>query len=197
MRKVICLFASVMILCCSCVGCENQDAQLDLTQARNISELATLECYYHNVARFYREKSSTWKIWEPNTKYWPWEKDTNFWIEYEGTITLGVDSSKIKMNIDGEKVAVFIPKAKILDVGIDENTFNEKSYIIGGDTTPPKAIEQVKAMDDAEKRMIETVKKDNSLLNNAQKEVENVLNSYIKNIGKLIDVDYKVTWKYE
>ena len=197
MKRLICLLMSVMILCSSCVGFVDQGLQLDLTQARNISELATIECYYHNVARFYREKSSTWKFWEPNTKYWPWEKDTKFWIEYEGTIKMGVDASEIKMDVDGKKVVVVIPKAKILDVGIDEKTFNKKSYVIGTNTTAPEVIEQVKAMASAEKRMVETAKNDVGLLNNAQQEVGNVLNAYIKNVGDLIGVKYKIVWKYE
>lgn len=36
----------------------------DLAQIRSICDLATLECYYHNVAKSTKEKGSDWHIWE-------------------------------------------------------------------------------------------------------------------------------------
>ena len=50
------------------------------------------------------------------------------WIEYEAEATLGIDMSKLNINISGEKVTVTMPKVEILSVGIKEETLNKKSY---------------------------------------------------------------------
>ena len=42
------------------------------------------------------------------------EKDKNFWISYDGIVTLGIDSSKLDVKVDGENVKIHIPEAKVL-----------------------------------------------------------------------------------
>ncbi len=197
MKRIIGLFIVMIIICSSCGGSREPDAQLDVLQVRNIAHLATLNCYYHNVAMGHRNDSSTWRFWEKNTKFWLWDRDTDFWIEYEGVITLGVDESKIKMNVDEENVTVTIPKAKVLDEDIVDATYDGDSEIKGADTTEPTIEEENKAIKSAQDKMEKTVKSDTILLNNAQIRAKEVIDNYIEEIGKMIKVNYKVVWNYE
>ena len=40
--------------------------------------------------------------------YLLWKKDKNFWISYDGIVTLGIDSSKLDVKVDGENVKIHI-----------------------------------------------------------------------------------------
>ena len=60
----------------------------DLAQIRSICDLATLECYYHNVAKSTKEKGSGLAHLG--------EKERKFWIEYTGVVKIGIEMSDVK-----------------------------------------------------------------------------------------------------
>ena len=99
MKKTIEVLVIVAMigLFCSC-GAEQEAADTmqmepQLSQMKTISELATMKCYYHNVAEYYQKNASGYLLWK---------KDKNFWISYDGIVTLGIDSSKLDVKVDGE-----------------------------------------------------------------------------------------------
>lgn len=64
---------------CSC-GAEQEAADTmqmepQLSQMKTISEWATMECYYHNVAEYYQKNASGYLLWK---------KDKNFWTVMMG-----------------------------------------------------------------------------------------------------------------
>ena len=63
-----------------------------------------MQCYYHNVAKYKEENASG---------FWLWAKDKHFWIEYSGVVTLGIDTSQVYMEIDGDTVTI-TPNHKLL-----------------------------------------------------------------------------------
>ena len=77
----------------------------DLAQIRSICDLATLECYYHNVAKSTKEKGSGLAHLG--------EKERKFWIEYTGVVKIGIEMSDVKMDVNGTSVQITIPGAKI------------------------------------------------------------------------------------
>ena len=77
----------------------------DLAQIRSICDLATLECYYHNVAKSTKEKGSGLAHLG--------EKERKFWIEYTGVVKIGIEMSDVKMDVNGTSVQITIPRAKI------------------------------------------------------------------------------------
>ena len=81
-----------------------------------ICELATLECYYHDVAEFRQDATGVFKI--------GYKK---YWIEYNGIVKYGVDAKDIKVNKPDKNgvVKVFIPEAKILSVDVDINSMSD------------------------------------------------------------------------
>ena len=77
MKKTIEVLVIVAMigLFCSC-GAEQEAADTmqmepQLSQMKTISELATMKCYYHNVAEYYQKNASGYLLWK---------KDKNFWI---------------------------------------------------------------------------------------------------------------------
>ena len=80
----------------------------DISQVKAICDLATLETYYHNVAKYNKPAQSG-----INHLF---EKDRKLWIEYTGTAKIGIDMSKVDMQIDGNDITVKLPKAKILSL---------------------------------------------------------------------------------
>ena len=193
MRKglvLICL--GIILLCCACSKKEPQ-IQPQETQMRSICELATLECYYHNVAK--SEKKAGSGISHLG------EVDRKFWIEYTGIAKIGIDMSKVDMKIEGEKVTVFIPNAKLLSIDISETDLNEKSYITSGDSwfnnNKITADDQTSAINNAQSTMAESVKNNSSLLLSAQSRAQELIENYIVQLGQLSNIEYKIEWVYE
>ena len=63
-NKVIALLTAVMLLLCMGCGKSSDDiksslkAEPESSQMKMICELATMECYYHNVAKYLEEDAS-------------------------------------------------------------------------------------------------------------------------------------------
>ena len=190
MKKIFAVILFVTLLS-SFVSCASQssktkDIEPQLSQLESICELATMKCYYHNVAKFYEKEAEGW---------WFWAKDKNFWIEYDAIITLGVDFSEVNMTVSGNDVAVTLPQAKILNYNVDSKSLEDSSsYITEGGSAEPKAEDQRKAFEESEKALLETVSADKTLFSEARNRVKNLIEEYIKNIGELVDVKYNIKW---
>ena len=50
----------IIIICFFCAACAKQSKSIEpkAAQMRSICELATMECYYHNVAKYKEENAS-------------------------------------------------------------------------------------------------------------------------------------------
>lgn len=110
MKKLITLFV-VLTLCLTIISCsteknESQEVEPQVSQMKSICELATMKCYYHNVAKYTKEDASG---------FWFWRKDRKFWVEYAGIVTIGIDTSKINMEVQDENVTITIPQAQVLN----------------------------------------------------------------------------------
>ena len=77
-----------------------------LSQVRSIWQLATLECYYHNVEKSAKTKGTGLAH--------VGEKERKFWSEYTGVAKIGIDMSDVNMKVDGTSVEITIPDAKWL-----------------------------------------------------------------------------------
>ena len=162
----------------------------DIMQIRSICNLATLECYYHNVAKSIKEAGSGISRWG--------EKDRKFWIEYTGSAKIGIDMSKVSMKIEGENITISMPNAKLLSIDIEELT--QDSYIISDDGWNENKItaeDQTAAINDAQATMKKSVESNNALLLNAQNRAKNLIENYINKMGELSCVSYTIQWEYE
>lgn len=196
-RKRLCTVFFILLLF-SLIGCSvasqsNQEQAdkkaepLNLGQLKSVCELATLECYYHNTA-----KSSTDK------KILFWNTNKKLWMEYSGIVKIGIDISRLELDISDQVVTITLPEAKVIsckvdDASLSKDTFYTEQTGFGADQIT--AQDQTDAFAKAQQTMLEEVEKDESLLFQAQERARTLLLHYVKNIGDTIGVEYEVKWK--
>lgn len=187
MRKglvLICL--GIILLCCAC-GKEEPQIQPQETQMRSICELATLECYYHNVAKYKEEDAEGILLWK---------KDKHFWMEYEGVVTLGIDAALVTIDVNGTELSITIPPARILECKVDEESLTPDAIIVAKKSADVKAEDQMEAFAEAQSKMQQTAASDTTLLANAQQRAQKLLEDYVNNIGNLTGQQYNIKWIY-
>lgn len=190
-RKIF-LLCLVLILSSTCISCAKSDEHKktikpQVTQMKSICELATMECYYHNVAKYTKEDA---------VGFWLWKKDKRFWIEYSGVVKIGIDASLVTLEVNEDTVTITIPKAKVLGKEVDPASLTEDSYILDGDSADIDAQDQTKAFDIAQKNMMKTAAEDSALLASAQQRAQTLLEEYVVNIGDVVGKEYSIQWKY-
>ncbi len=191
MKKLMCILISAVLML-SLAACSNTepdpvDLEPDTSQMKAICELAVMDCYYHNVAK-YELKDAEGFLW--------WTKDKNFWIEYSGVVTLGVDVSRVTVEVDGTKVTISIPAAEVLSCTVDSSSLTEDSYIVAKDSAAIEAEDEIEAFSVAQADLEVTASQDTALLASAQQQAQQLLEDYITNIGKATGKSYSIEWIY-
>lgn len=188
------LFLSFLsILCFSgCMEKEVEAKEPDIVQVRNICNLATLECYYHNVAKSIKPAGIGISHLGEN--------DRKFWIEYTGIARLGIDMSDVTMKVKETDIEINLPAAKVLNISIDKDSLSEDSYIASKDGINRNKIsaeDQTAAIRKAQEDMKETVRANSSLLLNAQYRAKKLIENYIEQLGKAQGIEYSIKWELE
>lgn len=192
MKRIIALFLTVMVLLsCSACGKKEEEKCVDMepqvSQMKAICELAVMDCYYHNVAKF-TEKDAEGALF--------WKKDKHFWVEYSGIVRLGVDVSQVVIEVTGTDIAITLPEAKVLGCKVDSSSLNEDSFIIDKDSAKVSAEDEIAAYEMAQSKLEETASNDKTLLANAQQRAQALLEDYITNIGNAVGKNYTIKWVY-
>ena len=190
MKRWISLFLC-MVTVVSLVSCgkqEEKNQQPELAQMRAICELAVMDCYYHNVAKYSEENAET--------ILWLWKKDKQFWIEYTGVVTLGIDVAQVDMEVEGEEVTITIPEAQIMNCVVEKDSLSEDSFIVAKGSAKISAEDEVAAFTVAQKDLEETVAEDTVLLNAARQRAQVLLEDYVMNIGQATGKEYSIRWVY-
>ena len=179
----------IIIMCFSSVSCAKEIKNIapETSQMKSICELAVMECYYHNVAK-YKEENATGILW--------WEKDRHFWMEYAGVVTIGVDTSLMNIEVKDENVTITIPPAKVLGCKVDETTLTEDSFIVAQNSAKVEAEHQTEAFKSAKDKLESEAKSNFTLLAAAQQRVQKLLEDYVTNIGNSVGKTYKIKWIY-
>ena len=188
MKKYLSVILIIMI-CFSSMACAKEVKNIapDTARMKSICELAVMECYYHNVAK-YKEENATGMLW--------WEKDRHFWMEYAGIVTIGVDTSLMNIEVEDENVTITIPPAKVLGCKVDETTLTEDSFIVAQNSAKVEAEHQTEAFKSAKDKLESEAKSNFTLLAAAQQRVQKLLEDYVTNIGNSIGKTYKIKWIY-
>ncbi|MBP1918191.1 DUF4230 domain-containing protein [Youngiibacter multivorans] len=189
MIRKISMILLIMGMSCTFVSCsEQKEATLKLqeSQMKSIAQLATMECYYHNVAKFKEDAGGIF----------PWNKDKHFWIEYSGSVKIGIDASLVKIDIDDDIIKIQIPEAKVLSYEANQETITEDSFIVAEDSAKITAEDETKAFEEAQKNMVLEVSRDSTLMASAQQRAQKIIEEYIDSIGKAVGREYRVEWEY-
>lgn len=187
MKKIIvlCLAITMLFTACGKKG-EEVTKELSITQMQTICELATLKCYYHNVAKLTKEKEVLW-----------WDTSAELWIEYSGIVKLGVDIANLDMQVNGNQVTITMPKAEVLTCQVDQTSLNEDAYYTtreGLGAEKINADDQTEAIKTAQENMLESVQSDESLLQQAEQRAQELLEQYVKNVGDAMGITYEVSF---
>lgn len=195
MRRVYFGWIFIVMLTVTLMGCAKQETvkapEPKIEQVRSICNLATLQCYYHNVAK--SDKKAEKGLTHIG------EKDRKFWIEYTGVANIGIDISQVQMKVNGTDIEVTLPEAKLLNISIDKETLNENSYISSADGLNKNKItadDQSKAINQAQQEMENTVKSNKTLLLNAQNRAKTLIENYIQQLGDASNTEYNIKWNY-
>lgn len=191
MKKLTCILISAVLTLSLAACSDTEPAPVDMepktSQMKAICELAVMDCYYHNVAK-YELKDAEGFLW--------WTKDKNFWIEYSGVVTIGIDVSRVTVEVDGTKVTISIPAAEVLRYTVDSNSLTEDSYIVAKGSAAIEAEDEIAAFSVAQADLEATASKDTALLASAQQQAQQLLEDYITNIGKATGKSYSIEWIY-
>lgn len=184
------IIAVFLILCISSflfTGCSDPDKEVDFSEIQSVCELATLKCYYHNVAKSETEASGLLKIFGVGYK--------KIWTEYSGIVELGIDVNKVSISKPDAKgvVKIIIPDAEILNVNLDEDSM-KKPLTDTGFLTKVTKEEETAALASAQADMEKTAKENQALLTQARERAKKIIESYVKNAGGQVGETYTVEW---
>lgn len=187
MKKLTALLLCCLTLlgCASCAGGQVPEIEPQVSRMRSICELAVMECYYHNVAKYKEEDAAGILLWK---------KDKHFWIEYSGVVELGVDASLVSMELQEDTVTITLPEAKVLSCTVDSTSLTEDSFIVDQGSAKITAEDETAAFAQAQARMEEAAAGDRVLLSNARQRAQTLLEEYVKNIGQAVGKEYAVRW---
>ena len=191
MTKKIVLFL-ILILCLMGTSCGNATqekpiAEPQLAQVRSICELAVIECYYHNVAK-YSEEDAEGILW--------WKKDKRFWIEYDVVVKYGIDVSLVKLDVTDTQITITLPEAEVQECNVISSSLTEDSYIVDSNSAKITAEDETIAFTEAQKQLEESAANNKALLSEAQRRAQILLTDYVTNLGNATGKHYSIQWIY-
>lgn len=194
-KKIITIF-SILLIATVLTGCgkdELVDTAKNLEKINLTGDLVTYVAYYHNVVE--HEK----RVGNKLTNIF--EKKRELFAEYKGTIKLGINFSKVKIEADGNKIIVRIPPGMIIgEPNVDEEYFTKDKFIENKDGINPNPItinDFNDAMKKAQNNMKTDAEKDEKLLDMAQKRAKLIIEENIKQFISNSDILDNIEWKYE
>lgn len=192
-NKILITFIMVSIVILSLSGC-NQNAKEEpvnlkpqTSNMKTIAELAVMDVYYHNVAKF-KEEGPKWKLFG--------KKDKHFWIEYSGIVKIGIDVSLLSIVVNENVVEITIPNAKVLEYEVDQDKLTNASYLYAEDSVEGSAEDETKAFQEAQIEMVRVASTDTTLLASAQQRAQKLLEEYVNTIGETTGKKYSIQWSY-
>lgn len=191
-NKVISALLCAALVAGCLIGCaqKEEEAKPDFSGYKSVTELATLDCSYHNVAEISNDGSNILFGAGPNLTY------KKGWFEYDGKIKLGIDVSKVNISDPDENgnVTITVPQATVIGLpDIDDSTLSDV-YEDTGFLADITAKEKTEALSYAQECMKTTAENDQALLTTARDRAKNALERYVKKVGELLGKEYTVTF---
>lgn len=196
MKKIsVYIILTISILLLS--GCGKTNHELTAEKVKKLEltgNLITYQAYYHNVIEYNKSPHSGILNFL--------EKERRLFVEYNGTIKIGISLSKVKIKVDGNKINIFIPKAKVIgEPNIDKTDFDAKKFIESKDgliiKNPITADDSTSAFDKAQKELKEAAMNDEELLSQAQKRAKILIEEKINQLNDSNKSDLNISWEYE
>lgn len=188
--RIVCLGLAFCLGSFTLGGCASKaSAEPDFSGLRDIAELASLECYYHNVAKYHKDADGIlFGLGSIGEK--------NMWFEYDGIVKMGLNIDKVAISEPDANgvVTVTIPSVEILGhPDIDTNSMTEPLEE-NGLFTSLTAAEKSEALATAQANLVETANNDDRSKAQAAERAKSLLEQYVKNTGEALGKSYTVKW---
>jgi len=163
-------------------------------QVRNICKLATLEVYFHSVAKAVKPASTGLSGIN--------QEDRRFWIEYSGYATVGIDMNKVVMTINGNNVNVKIPHATLLgEIKVDSSSYDMNSIAVETQSAwksdnPITAADVTKAIRESNLYTMLDILKDKGMMLTAEERAMDFIRKYIAQISAYSKTQFTVNFEY-
>ena len=186
-NKIIGIVLTLSIMANGLYGCGKTKVEPDFSSINSVCELATLECYYHNVAKYEVDANGLFKFMGAGYK--------KIWIEYSGIVNLGIDMNKLHVSEPDEDnvITIEIPDAEIQSVDLDEDSMSEP-YTDKGIFTKITTEEKTETIAKAQEDMKETAEENTQMFAQAKERAKAIIEGYIKNMGNEIGEEYTIKW---
>lgn len=167
---------------------KQNDRQVSESNIKRICELATLECYYHNVSNWTQDAYGPFAF----TGY----GEKKLWIEYDGMVRVGIKAGEIHFSEPDKDnvITVTIPTATILSKDLDENSISEISSdrTVLFFTDAVNTEDRRKALAAAQEDMEESASRNETILAEAQDRAKKIIERNIIAAGEAAGIHYKV-----
>lgn len=186
-KILICLFIWLAF-----TGCEKNEnntlSELNVSDMREIAELATVECYFHNVAKSEQILGKAW--------YEFWKDDhIKFWIEYDGVVKIGINADKLKIKVNDTKVKITLPETEVLSVTVNSESLDRNtSFYYDNTGGKPSVEDETKVFESAQENMKVAAVANSTLMINAKENAKELLENYVKAVGDALGVIYTIDW---
>lgn len=189
---MVLLFVAIAVTWLIPVVHNKQQELFDTTEfsaVDKICELATLKCYYHDVAELKKEPKGPFKLGVAQYGY------KKLWMEYDGIVQVGIDVNEVKVNSPDKDgvVRIYVPEARILDVSAQIDSMKDPISDTGWFTSITTE-EKAEAFAEAQAKMKEEAQSNGSILSQAQNNAKELLKQYVINVGKQLNKQYTVQW---
>ena len=154
-------------------------SKASLEKVFEISELSTVDYSYNAVARAYEEDGATPK----------------YYVAYEGTVTAGIDFSKIVIDIDEDTkiITITLPESEIQNTTVD---FGSMDYIFENKKYETETVSQ-EAYELCKTDLARRAAKENDLMTLAKENAVTAVEALVDPWVQQIDGEYKVNIKPE
>lgn len=186
------IFSAIIAVLIYFIPSKKQDEEprkVDFSGVTEICELATLRCYYHDVAKLEDYPKGWFKYGWGKYGY------KKLWMEYDAIVEMGIDASKVEVNEPDENgiVQIYIPQVEIQNVYPIEDSM-EDPITEKGKFTKITIEDKRDAFADAQAEMKESAKTDKAQKKQAYENAQKLLEQYVLKIGKLSGKQYTVEW---
>ena len=168
---------------------KNKKTEIDYSGIKEISDLMTLKCYYHNVLEDEKLPEGLFKYGLFQYGY------KKFWLEYEGFVEVGIDVGEVEISQPDKNgvVRVKMPNAIVMEQGCEIENIGEL-IVDTGEFTKINVEEQLDAYSIAQAKMIEEAKQDQYILKKAENNAKEIIGNFINKISEINDNDITIEW---
>ncbi|WP_049962432.1 DUF4230 domain-containing protein [Oribacterium sp. FC2011] len=166
------------------------DEILKSSEISEICEMATLRCYYHNVAEFEKQPDDMFKHGLFKYGY------KKIWIEYSGIVEVGIEAGDVKISTPDESgnIKIYIPEAKIFNVTADQDSLVE-TLSETGMFTEISVEDKAQAFSEAQQNMRIEAETDKTILTQARSNAKELIKQYVTSIGEITGYQYNIIWE--